>query len=135
LQLALLNRFQAAIGMAFETIDLYAGVKVAAGTKMLWVGVADCGFSALGRVVAIHATDQAVLTVAFTVLHRGIALMQQKIHVIPTHDVDRCHTTAGIDGFGWLWYGDRTETRTLDLSCRCRRQSEPANKADQQHRR
>ena len=74
-QLALLQLFQAAIGMTFEAIDLYAGIEMTACTKVLGIGVAHSRFSGLARVMTIHTADQAVFAVAITFEHRGIALM------------------------------------------------------------
>jgi hypothetical protein len=107
--LTLLNLSETAVGMAFEAIYLHAGVKVTTSTKMLWVGVADCSFSALGGIVAIHATDQAVFAVAFTVKHRVIALMQQQIHVLAAHHLDWLDTGTGVVWFTRLRDGDSTE--------------------------
>jgi hypothetical protein len=99
---------------------------------MLWIGVADRGFSALGGIVAIHTADQAVFAVAFTVQHRGIALMQQQIHMLTAHDFDRLDAGAGTAWFVRLRDDDCTEARTVNLAGGSLGNSQAAEQAAEQ---
>ena len=121
--------------MALETIDLHAGIEMAAGAKMLWVGIADA-VSALcaGLWQSIQPT-RLYFAIALTIQHRVIALMQQQIHVLAAHDFDRLNAGAGVVWFVRLRDDDCTKTRTFDLAGSSRRKRQPAEQgADQQER-
>ena len=51
------------------------------------------------------------MLLALTIQHRGIALMQQKFHVIAAHDLDRFDAGAGIRRFCRLRDGDLAKAR------------------------
>ena len=95
----MLGAGQSAIGMAFEAVDLDAGVGMATGTKVLRILVTDDFVTGVRRVMAIHAADQAVFRFPLAFDYRRVALMHQEFHVITTHYLDRFDTLAGVGRF------------------------------------
>ena len=116
--LTVLRCFQTTVGMAFKTIDFDAGVKMAACAEMLRIFIAHDLFGRR-RIMAIDATNQTVLSIAGAVYHGGIALVQQKFHVIPTHHLGGFNALGCMDRLWWLGNMNRAQRRTARI-CRLR---------------
>ena len=85
---------EAAIGMAFEAVDLDPGVGVAFGAKMLGILVAHDRFRGRG-IMTVHAAGQAVPAAAIAIDNGFIALVHQEVHVLTAHDLDRLDAADG----------------------------------------
>ena len=66
--------------------------------------------------MAIHAADQAVLAVALTVEHGGIALVHQEFHVLAAHHLHWLDAGNGIDRLWRLRDDDIAKARALHVS-------------------
>lgn len=79
--------------MALEAVDFYRGIAMTAIAEMFTAfharGLAVCA----RRHVAIDTFLQAMPFRAYTLMHGFITLVQNKFHVITTHDFGRLHTT------------------------------------------
>jgi hypothetical protein len=74
---------------------------MALGTEVLGVFITDDFLTGAGRIMTIHAADQAVLCFAIPVQHGSVTLMIKKFHVIATHHLDRFDAGISIDWFCW----------------------------------
>jgi hypothetical protein len=92
------------VGMTLEAIDPNRREGMAAAAEMLFAAVARC----IGRIadMAVDAFHEAVLLRAYTLVHGPVPLVQDVLHVVPAHVVDRldtflCLAEAGL-GFGYF---------------------------------